>query len=220
MMRRAILPVLLAGCSVFVPGAADAFPTKPKTMVVRGRVTDTEGRAVADVPVRILATRRVAEFLSIKSQPAETEVVATRTSADGFYEMNAPKLRDYDFYFLRFHARSGFDAVRFSLPEDVEITDRLSKRRPVVQDCALGPAAGWDATRRLIEMYGPDSPRGRIVRSLGVPDRVEDAPSGTAAAREIWWYDTAGVAYVLENGEVLERRVATPRGESQAIARQ
>jgi hypothetical protein len=220
MMRRAVLPVLAAGCALFVAGPVHAFPTKPKTMVVRGRVTDTEGRPVADVPVRILATRRVAEFLTIKSQPAETEVAATRTSADGFYEMSAAKLRDYDFYYLRFHAPTGFDAVRFSPPEDVEITDRLAKRRPVVQDCTLGPAPGWDATRRLIELFGPDSPRGRIVRALGVPDRVEDAPSGASAAREVWWYDAAGIAYVIENGEVLERRAVTPRVESQAIARQ
>jgi hypothetical protein len=58
--------------------------TKPQSVVVRGRVTDSGGEGVAGVPVRVIATRRVAKFLTVESRPAQKELVATTTDANGF----------------------------------------------------------------------------------------------------------------------------------------
>jgi hypothetical protein len=218
-MRRPLAAALTVFALTLFAAPAAAAWGKPKEVTVRGRVTEASGEGVAGVPVRVLATRRVVKFLTIESQPAETQVAATTTGPDGFYELTVPKLRDYDFYFLRFYGPDSFDAVKFAVPADVEVTERIQKRRPVVEDVVLGYSVEWDAVQRLVGLYGADSARGQIVRQLGVPDRTERRAAEDGKERETWWYERAGVAYVIEEGRVVDRMTFQPE-ESPAIARQ
>ena len=219
-MRR----ILAVALSLSFLGILLAVPaegaTKPQSVVVRGRVTDPGGEGIAGVPVRVIATRRVAKFLTVESRPAQKELVSTTSDANGFYEFSVPKLRDYDFYFLRFHDPVQFDAVKFAVPEDLEITQRIQKRRPAVEDKVLQYSAGWDAVQRLVDLYGASSTRGQIVRQLGVPDRTDKITTGDGVERETWWFERAGIAYVIEDGRVLEKTTFQPERESESIARQ
>jgi len=220
-MRHGLAAVfLMMSATLLLPAAAQAAWGKPTKILVRGRVTDTQGQGVADVPVRVLATRRVVRFLTVESRPAETEMTATTTDANGFYELVVSKDRDYDFYFLRFYDPVKFDGVRFARAADVEITARIDKRRPVVEDLVLQDSPEWEAVQRLVKLYGSDSTRGRIIRELGVPDRTERSTGPDQLERETWWYETAGVAYVIQDGQVVERKLFQSEPESQAIARQ
>ena len=214
------LPALLATAGLLLVSPATpsaAFTLKPATVLVRGQVTDSLGAPVADQGVRLLATRRVAKFLTIESQPAQAELASVRTDANGFYEMRVPRNPEYDFFFLRFFTPGSFDRVRFDPPADREITGRFSSRRPVIQDCVLPAAPGWDAVQRLLQLYGADSPRGRVIRSLGVPDRVE--PVAGASGREAWQFAAAGVVYFVEGDQVVDRRALAEGGEVPAVAR-
>ena len=214
------VPVLIAASSLLLVSSAASiagFTTKPATVLVRGQITDSEGAPVAGHGVRLLATRRVAKFLTIESAPAEAELASARTDTNGFYEMRVPRDREYDFFFLRFYTVADFDSVRFDPPADREITKRFTSRRPVIEDCVLPAAPGWDAVRRLLELYGPDSPRGRVVRALGVPDRVDAVPG--APGQEAWRYEAEGVTYIVEGDRVLDRRVRAEGGEVPAVAR-
>lgn len=215
----AAIIIILSAMSL-LPSVAQGAWGKATELTVRGRVTDAQGEGVAAVPVRILATRRVVRFLTVESRPAETQLNSTSTDANGFYEMVVSKNREYDFYFLRFYDPVQFDGIRFSLPADVEITSRIDKRRPVVEDLALKDSPEWEAVQRLVKLYGRDSTRGRIIRDLGVPDRTERSPGAGNLERETWWYETVGVAYIIEDGQVIERKTFQSEPESQAIARQ
>ena len=170
------------------------------------------------MPVRVIATRRIARFLSIESKPAQAVLARTVTDAAGFYEFHVSKAREYDYYFLRFYDSTGFDAVKFAVPDDVEITRLITRRRPVVVDQVLQHAPEWEAVQRLRSLYGPDSLRGKIVRDLGVPDRTERAFTDAGVERETWWFDAAGVAYVIEDGEVVDKREFQAEAESHSIA--
>jgi len=220
-MRQGLaVTVLILSVAALLPSSADAGWLKPTDITVRGRVINAQGDGVAGIPVRVLATRRVARFLTVESRPAEKEVVVGTTDANGFYELTMEKLRDYDFYFLRFYDTDGFDAVRYAVPPDVEITSRVNKRRPVVEDIALADSPEWDSVERLVELYGPDSTRGRIVRDLGVPDRTDRSGGENGTVRETWWFEAAGVAYIIEDGLVVERKLFQSEPESQALASQ
>ena len=216
-MRRAVPAVALL-LALSMSASVWAGWAKPKRLVVRGQVTEESGAGVEGIPIRVLATRRVVKFLTIESQPAEKELVSTVSGANGFYELEVPKVRDHDFYFLRFHD-AHFDAVRYSTPPDIEITGWINKRRPVVQDVRLTSAPGWDAVRRLVDLYGADTTRGKIIRQLGVPERTERTSRLDDLDRETWWYEILGVAYVIEDGEVVEKRSFQPRQESRPLAR-
>ncbi|MCZ6649517.1 MAG: carboxypeptidase-like regulatory domain-containing protein [Acidobacteria bacterium] len=212
--------VLILSATSFLPSVVRGAWGKPTELTVRGRVTDTQGQGVPGVPVRVLATRRVVRFLTVESRPAEAEMNATTTGANGFYEMVVSKNREYDFYFLRFYDPVKFDGIRFARPADVEITARIAKRRPVVEDLVLQDSPEWEAVQRLVDLYGSDSTRGRIIRDLGVPDRTERRAGTDGIERETWWYEAVGVAYVIEDGQVVERKTFQSEPESQAIARQ
>jgi len=217
-MRRAFSAVVaLVALSLAVPAAAGWG--KARQLVVRGQVTDERGTGVEGTAVRVIATRRVVKFLTVESRPAEKELGSTISGPNGFYELSVPKVRDYDFYFLRFFDGEQFDSVRFATPPDIEITQQIKKRRPVIQDIHLPRAAGWDAVTRLVDLYGAESTRGKIVRQLGVPERTERDTAAGHPEREIWWYDRAGVAYVIEDGEVLERKLFQPPKESLPLVR-
>jgi hypothetical protein len=212
--------VLILSATSLLPSTARGAWGKPMEIAVRGRVTDTQGQGVAGVPVRVLATRRVARFLTVESRPSEAEMKATATDANGFYEMVVSKNREYDFYFLRFYNPVHFDGIRFTRPADVEVTARIAKRRPVVQDLILQDSPEWEAVQRLVKLYGSESTRGRIIRDLGVPDRTERRAGPDGMERETWWYEGVGVAYVIEDGQVVERKTFQSEPDSQAIARQ
>lgn len=217
-MRRAVsATVVLVTLWLAFPAAGGWG--KPRHSIVRGQVADERGRGIEGIPVRVIATRRVVKFLTIESRPAEKELVATVTGPNGFYELDVPKIRDYDFYFLRFYDSKLFDSIRYAMPPDVEITRRINKRRPVIQDVELPAAAGWDAVIRLVDLYGAHSTRGKIIRQLGVPDRTERAGAAEGVARETWWYDSVGVAYVIEGGEVVDKKSFQPVKESLPLAR-
>ena len=102
-----------------------------------------------------------------------------------------------------------FDAVKFAVPEDLEITHTV-----------LQYSAGWDAVQRRGDLYGASSTRGQIVRQLGVPDRTDKITTGDGVERETWWFERAGIAYVIEDGRVLEKTTFQPERESESIARQ
>lgn len=217
-MRRAVSTTVVLVALLLALPAAGGWG-KPRQSVVRGQVTDERGGGVEGIPVRVIATRRVVKFLTIESRPAEKELVSTVTGANGFYELDVPKVRDYDFYFLRFYDSERFDSIRYATPADIEITGRINKRRPVIQDVRLPRAAGWDAVTRLVNLYGAQSTRGKIIRQLGVPDRTERAGAADGVDRETWWYDSVGVAYVIEAGEVVDKKSFQPAKESLPLAR-
>jgi len=220
MRKFMAIAIVIMSAAALLPSSASAGWLKPTDIVVRGRVTNALGEGVAGIPVRVLATRRVVRFLTVESRPAEKEVIVGTTDDNGFYELTMEKLRDYDFYFLRFYDTAGFDGVRYAIPADVEITSSISKRRPVVEDLMLTDSPEWDAVERLVALYGEGSTRGRIVRDLGVPDRTERSGNDTGIERETWWFETAGVAYIIEDGRVLERKLFQAEPESQAVASQ
>jgi hypothetical protein len=200
--------------------ATTAEAARPEKVIIRGQVRDTSGQGVSRVPVRVIATRRVVKFLKVESKPVQAELAATLTDATGFYEIQVPRDRDFDDFYLRFYDRQGFDAVKYAVPPDVDITRIIRKGRVEVLDQNLEFAPGWDAVSRLVGLYGEGSPRGEIVRQLGVPDRTERVAAPAGGERETWWYDAAGVAYVLEDGRVIERTEFEPHQESTPIARQ
>jgi hypothetical protein len=212
-----MMTCLLAAGLAAAPAAQAA---RPETVIVRGQVRNTTGEGVPGVPVRVIATRRVIKFLQVESKPVQAELAAGLTDATGFYEISVPRDRDFDDFFLRFYDRERFDAVKYAVPPDLDITRIVRKGRVGVLDQNLEFAPGWDAVSRLVDLYGEGSPRGEIVRRLGVPDRTERTASPEGGERETWWYDAVGVAYALEDGRVIERTVFEPQRESTPIARQ
>jgi hypothetical protein len=167
---------------------------------VRGRILAPDGEPVGGQMVKLFKSRRgltIGKFTS-GGQIAE----ATRTTADssGFFEIDIPRDRAFDNYFLRFWDPESFDAVQYIAPEDREITRDLKRNEALRIDIQLARNPAWEEVSRRLAVIGEDSPQGRILRQMGIPENetVGDGPGGP---RNEWWYHSRGVVYFFRDGE-------------------
>lgn len=189
---------------------ADA-PTGPGRLPVRGRVTDEKGQGVPGQTVRLLKSRTFVKLGGMRSLDQSVEEKRAVTDSLGFFEFEFPVDASFPYYYLRFYDPKTFDAVQYRMPEDREITKRVRSGRPVEVSIGLKLQPDWPQVKALIDAYTPGSQVGQILRSLGLPrSRQPEGPG-----RELWRYDQAGKAYVVEGGRVIETRTL-PGGARQA----
>ena len=95
--------------------------------------------------------------------------------------------------YLFFYAKEGFDGVRFEKPDGVDVTSRLKEARELTFDQTLIDNPKWKEVQQKIAQYGAGSMRGKVLRQLGLPERIDrgigDQPT------ETWWYFAKGISY-------------------------
>jgi hypothetical protein len=205
MKHRALLPLLLLTVGL-LPAVAGRQP-EPPALTIEGQVFDDAGAAVAGVPVRLLMTRRLVTLTDLSLRDEFAEGPSTRTDDAGFFRIDLRPDPDFDYYYLRFYDRTGFDAVRYALPADEDVTAAVRAGRPIIVQRRLVDAPNWPAVVRELERVGGSgSARGRILRVLGLPDQV--VPRGGGVTE--WRYERARVRYLIQDGEVVERASLAP----------
>lgn len=176
---------------------------------VQGRVVDPSGQGVAGSPARLFKTRRSLSIGRFSSGGQVTEAARTVTDGNGYFEIEIPRDRSYDDYFLRFHDAETFDRVKYRLPEDREITKELKREPPLILEQALQHHPQWEEVQERIKQVGADSPQGRILRSMGIPER-EMSGTGPDGPRTEWWYHTRGIVYFFRDGAPAGSRSFEP----------
>ena len=195
-----VLPVILGIVSVFL-GLADSRGAEgPEKVWVRGVVVDEEGLPVTGVAVRLLKTRSLILPKKFALEDQVVEAGRAITDSSGMFEIEADRDPSYGGFYLRFFDPQTFDTVRFQIPEDRNITRKWKKGRPIIVTKILKSAAEWEEILQWIGRYGKSSEVAQILRSLGLPDRVENP---VEEGREDWCYDRSGICYHLEGDRVL-----------------
>lgn len=179
--------------------AAPAWSAQ-RRIQVQGRILSPEGRGIAGQTVKLYKTRRGLSVGKFSSGGQIAEAARASTDESGYYEIDVPRDRAYDNFFLRFHDPETFDAVRYEAPPDREITLDLKAGEPLRVDVSLRYAPEWEAVSRRLGEVGEDSPRGRILLSLGLPEK-EERGVGPDGPRDEWWYFSRGVVYFFKDGE-------------------
>jgi len=195
------LPVL----PLLVLFATPAFAEK--RVVVNGRVLSSSGAGMPGWPVSLLATQRYIEISSYTSGGKVTEVAATSTDANGYFSFDVPRKRGYHFLFVRLSDPERLDTVRYLKPEDIEITAQVRRGGLATVEATIQDHPDWpEVDRRIREEGGDLTPRGRILRSLGLPEKV----SRSEAGEDEWWYFTRGVVYLFRGAEAVGSRRFDP----------
>ena len=190
-----------------LPGAAGAAVPGAE-VVIRGTVRDQAGSPVADYPVRLIKTKTILNLLHFSTGSQQQEEARTLTDASGGFELKIVPDRKYDYFYLRFYDPKSFDPVRYSVPGDVDVTRRIKTEAAVVVDGVIRDHPDWPMVVGMIREFGGESNRGRILRSLGLPERRETLPG--AMGRENWWYYAKGICYQLQSDAVLKVRRYDP----------
>jgi hypothetical protein len=202
--------LLLAAC--LAAGLAPvAAPRAEEFITVRGSVTDEAGDAVPGHVVRLLKSRKILNLRAFKTRDQSVEDMRATTDAQGFFEFKFPVDPQFRYYYLRFYDPGAFDGVKYRLPDDRDVTRRVKQGRPVQAAVILKFQPDWPKVKQMIETYGAGSHVGQVLRALGLPTRRTAQEEG----RELWEYDTAGVAYLIQDGKILETR-RTGSGEAPA----
>src|SRR5262249_39326279 len=144
-------------------------------------------------------------------------VIAARlaTDANGYYTVDIPKDRHFQFWFLRFAEAGSLDTVKYVPPEDVEITTEVRRARVAGVDKMILIQRDWPESQgRIDERGGESTEKGRVLRSLGLPEKnVRDDATGS----EEWWYFTKGIVYTFHGSESMgERRFEPVKAPSQS----
>jgi hypothetical protein len=174
-------------------------------------VIDQDGHPVPDLPVRLLMTRNLIRPSKMKTESQVVEASRTLTDEHGFFELEADRDGSYDKFFLRFYDANLFDSVRFRIPDDREITRKWKQKRPIVVTTVLDDSSDWAEIVEWIDRYGAGSDPARILRSLGLPDRIVDSDVEGVVD---WCFDDKDICYHLMGNEVLgQDRQAAPAPE-------
>lgn len=182
-----------------------ALSTEPlaqsqKRVVVQGKVSDDRGAPLTSWPVSLIRTKRYVE-LTRKVIGGDVEVAArVQTDADGYFTIDIPRDRSFHFYFIRFLDPEHFNSIQYVPPADWEITSTAKRGRvtQITKVIALRP--DWDELqRRLAAVGGESSQRGRVLRTIGLPDKTVATPEGV----EEWWYFSRGVMYMFRGDDAV-----------------
>jgi len=160
--------------------------------VITGRITDQQGRPVAATPVLVVG-RRLDLDMKFDYKELDRRQLKVFTDGEGRYRAEfIPKELGNNFY-LFFYAEEGFDAVRFQKPDTIDITDRLKEGKELRFDQVLLDHPKWKEVQQQIALYGADSMRGKVLRQLGLPERIDRGVGDQPA--ETWWYYAKGISY-------------------------
>ena len=188
--------------AIALSGGPRAIAAEPRPIVVRGSISDATGSPVVGQAVRLLKSRSLVELGGLKSRDQHVEELRVTTDEHGFFEFDFQVDAAFPYYYLRFYDPKTFDAVKYLLPGDQDISRKVKKGGRVQSTVVLRTHPDWPQVQDLVDRYGPGSHAGQIVRSLGLP--TKRTPQGTG--RELWTFEKAGVAYLVEGTKVLETR--------------
>ncbi len=207
LLIASILAFLVVGC---------ATVEIRETRVVEGRVVDDAGAGVASTPVVVLGRSLTLVKSRFEYEQTAQQQARVLTDAEGRYRLEfIPSTIGNNFY-LFFHDRTGFDAVRYRKPEPIDITDLLRRERRLLINQVLQSSAVWPEIERQIGFYGADSDRGRILRRHGLPDKREASRGQGGPDAEVWWFYGDGVSYWFSGDQLIRTHTFEP---NKALAR-
>ncbi|WP_337290534.1 carboxypeptidase-like regulatory domain-containing protein [Candidatus Methylomirabilis sp.] len=178
-----LMALILVGC---------ATAQIAEQRVVSGRITDQQGRPVPGTPVLVVG-RRLDLTTKFDYTELDRRELRVLTADDGRYRAEFIPDELGNNLYLFFYAEKGFDGVRFQRPDGIDITKRLKESRELRLDQVLLDHPQWKEVQRQIAQFGADSAKGKILRQLGLPERIDRGTSDQFA--ETWWYYKKGISY-------------------------
>jgi len=205
--RRCRVAATALGVAAAILLASATHAEAARRISVQGRVVTDAGEPLGNWPVTLIATQRFIEIRSFTSGGRIQTVAETTTDAHGFYSIDVDRKRGWHYLFLRYSDPERTDGVQFAKPDAVEITADVRRGRVAEAELVVRYHPDWpEVERRLADVGGKSTPKGKILRQLGLPEKKVQNGSG----EEEWWYFTHGVMYVFRGSEAVGSRQFEP----------
>jgi hypothetical protein len=211
-MRRTVkvlgLGALAAILALGPQAVAQEVTSDPGLVVIHGTVRDQAGNPLADYPVRLIKTKTTLRLLHFSTGSRQEEYGRTQTNSEGQFELKIARDPQFDYFYLRFYDTKTFDPVRYAVPADVNITKIFKTKPDLAVDSVILNHPDWSKVEALLSEFGAQSNRGKILRSLGLPERRQTFPD--SPDKESWWYYAKGICYQLQGDKILNIRNFDP----------
>lgn len=211
---------VMAAATALDPGANARVE---RHIIVQGRVLGPDGKGMGGWPVALIGTQRYLEFSHRATGGDIATVARSVTDAAGYFTIDVPRERKYQFWFLRYADPAHLDAVKHLAPPDQEITTLMRGGRVAVVEAAVQFHPQWLELERLVsESGGAASEKGKILLALGLPEKRATGAAAEPDVDEEWWYFTKGVVYSFRGSEPITLRrfepVKPPAGTASGAA--
>ena len=223
--RTASMTVLSTLAVMAMAVMLDPGPTArtERRVIVQGQVLGPEGQGMAGWPVALIGTQRFLEFNHRTTGGGIATVARAVTDASGYFSIDVPRERKYQFWFLRYADPAHLDPVKYVAPQDNEITTLIRGGRVATVRATVLFHPDWLKVERLVsESGGAASERGRILLKLGLPEKIARGPAAEPGVDEEWWYFTKGVVYSFRGPDPISLRrfepVKAPAGTATGAA--
>ena len=160
---------------------------------LKGSVSDELGEPVANSPIYLVMKREVFNMLKFTYQTVESKTISVKTDERGLYQLKV----NIDPYFNRFHLYfhgEGYDYARFLRPEPADVTDSVKAGTETVVNRILKANPLWGDLQIVLGDLEPGSPRRKILRQYGFPERRETREDGS----EVWYYYELRKSFIME----------------------
>lgn len=176
--------------------------------VIEGQVFDDRGQPLAGVTVSAIERTGggLLHRMGVRQKPqVDVEILRGTTDRHGFFALDTGPRTVHGRVIVRCYDPKTFDAGRYRVPEDRDVTEPLADRGRAIVACRIADAPGRAELEREIERVGgPASPRGRILQRQGRPVEVVSQDDGLV----LWRY--ANAVYVFRDGALVETRPVAP----------
>jgi hypothetical protein len=203
-MKKTVFLVFLL---VAITGALicqESQVAEPKVLI-SGEVVEPTGKAVKGFSVSLIVEREVLDISTLKSSTKNRKVFTTETDADGKYFFTW-KLDDYyNRFYINYITEGRFDDVQFLPPSEplIDISKYIGKGKNFEHKLILFYHPSWDKIRKLIEVYGSESDKGKILRTHGFFEKeTEEEIAGEKYS--FWWYYAKGKAFKFSGEKLIK----------------
>lgn len=193
------LSTLFVALALFVAAPSEGRRLVGDRVPFTGTVTDSSGRAIADLTVVVELRRRGFRLLRMRRETSEPVQIVTRTDADGRWNLDWA----WDGHHNHFTVSWGLPSDRPDRPLEVlesrDVTQAVDAGGPVIADLTLVDSE-W--TRWVSRYLSGDATEDeeRVFRERGRPDRTESL--GTPGEEIAWFYFAVGRAYRFADGRL------------------
>jgi len=199
--------LLLSG--TFTPAFAARAPySKGDPVTITGRVTDSDGKPVANVTVLLELSRKAFQLRKLRRIKGNTLRVPVNTTADGGFRHDW----QWDGYYNTFELAVAMPTLRgghdqFEVIHRTEITQPILQGRPVNHPIVLEDTSYLEWFRRFLDGRASAEEK-RVFDEMGRPGRI-DVHGDEAYA---WWYFEAGKVYRFRAGALEQIEPFDPIG--------
>lgn len=194
-----LLLLLAAG---FVSG--QSAEENEKKVLIFGEVVDNAGNPIQGFTVSLIVEREVLDISTFKTTTKEKKVFSTATDEQGKYYFTW-KLDDYyNRFYLNYIAEGKFDDVKFLAPPEpvIDASKSVGKEKNFEHRLVIQYHPAWTKLLKLIEVYGADSDKGKVLRFNGFFEKeTEEEIAGEKLT--FWWYYSRGKSFKFSGEKLL-----------------